>query len=255
MILLLALAWVAMLRRRVALRSAQLAEEMRARRDAAVEFESTLRERSRLAVDLHDTTEQSLTGLAFQLEATEALQDRSPERSQQHLALARQLLGRSREDLRRSIWNLRANPLEKNTLTEALREVAADRSAGMTVRILVQCEGTPRPLPDFVAGNLLLLAQEGITNALKHARPAQIELHLKFTERAVSLVIHDDGIGFDPATANGPQDGHFGLQGMRERIKRLGGRLDIKSAPGAGSIITATVPQLPAAAKFQLSEH
>ena len=242
-VLLLALAWAALLRRRVALRSAQLAEVMRARRDAAVEFETTLRERNRLAADLHDTTEQSLTGLAFQLEATGALQDKAPERSQHHLGLARQLLNRSREDLRRSIWNLRATSLEKNTLPEALREIAADRCAGLTVGIAVESEGATRPLPDLVAGNLLLLAQEGITNALKHARPGQIVLRLSFAERAVTLVISDDGAGFDPATANGPKDGHFGLQGMRERLKRLGGRLQITSAPGQGTVITATVPQ------------
>lgn len=241
LVLIVALAWVVLLRRRVALRSAQLAEEMSARREAAVEFESTLRERNRLAADLHDTTEQSLTGLAFQLEASEALHTRAPDRSQQHLALARQLLGRSREDLRRSIWNLRANPLEKNTLTEALREVAADRSAGLAVRIMVKCEGTPRPLPDFVAGNLLLLAQEGITNALKHARPAEIELQLGFSADSVVLIIRDDGIGFDLATADGPKDGHFGLQGMRERVKRLGGHLQIESTPGHGTTITAKV--------------
>ncbi len=240
-VLLFALAWVVLLRRRVTQRSAQLAEEMRARRDAAVEFETTLRERNRLAADLHDTTEQSLTGLAFQLEATFALHHKSPERSQQHMALARQLLDRSREDLRRSIWNLRAAPLEQHTLAEALQEIAADRSAGLAVRIAVECEGDPRALPDIVAGNLLLLAQEGITNALKHATPTRIELHLNFSPRAVILTIRDDGRGFDPATAGGPKDGHFGLQGMRERIKRLGGQLEIKSSPGKGTIITASV--------------
>ncbi len=240
-VLLIALAWVVLLRRRVDLRSAQLAEEMRARRDSAVEFESTLRERNRLAADLHDTTEQSLTGLAFQLEATEALHDRAPGRSLQHLELARQLLGRSREDLRRSIWNLRASALEKKSLSEALHEVAADRGLGLAVTITVESDGTPRPLPDFVAGNLLLLAQEGITNALKHARPAHIRLFLKFSERTVVLQIHDDGIGFDPAHVDGPLDGHFGLQGMRERIKRVSGRLDIDSVPGKGTVITATV--------------
>ncbi|MBI4626150.1 MAG: sensor histidine kinase [Verrucomicrobia bacterium] len=243
-VLLIAFAWVALLRRQVVRRSAQLAEEMRARRDAVVEFESTLRERNRLAADLHDTTEQTLTGLALQLEATEALRGRAPERSLQHLALARQLLDRSREDLRRSIWNLRASPLEKNTLTEALREVAADRSSGTTTRIVVECDGTQTALPDFVAGNLLLLAQEGITNALKHARPAQIDLILRFVGRAVTLIIRDDGAGFDPATVDGPKDGHFGLQGMRERIKRLGGQLEIKSVRDTGTTITATVPQV-----------
>ena len=241
-VLLIALAWVALLRRRVAQRSTQLAEEMSARRDAAVEFESTLRERNRLAVDLHDTTEQSLTGLAFQLEATGALQTRAPERSQHHLALARQLLSRSREDLRRSIWNLRATSLEKNTLSEALLEVAADRSAGLSVEITVATEGAQHALTDLVAGNLLLLAQEGITNALKHAQPARIELRLVFSEGTVTLVVRDDGVGFDPSTAEGPKEGHFGLQGMRERMKRLGGRIEIKSAPGRGTLLTATVP-------------
>jgi signal transduction histidine kinase len=242
LILLLALAWAALLRRTVAQRSHQLAEEMRARRDAAVEFESTLRERNRLAADLHDTTEQSLTGLALQLEASEALQTREPERSNRHLALARQLLARSREDLRRSIWNLRANPLENNSLTEALREIASDRSAGQMVRIVVKEEGNRRPLVDFVAGNLLLLAQEGITNALKHAGPARIDLCLRFADRAVTLEIRDDGDGFEADRVAGPKEGHFGLQGMRERIKRLGGTIRIASAPGRGTTIAATVP-------------
>ncbi len=240
-VLLGALAWVALLRRQVAQRGAQLAEEMRARRDAAVEFETTLRERNRLAADLHDTTEQSLTGLAFQLEATMALHEKSPGRSQQHMALARQLLDRSREDLRRSIWNLRATPLEEHTLAEALHAVAADRSMGLAVRITVEGGGEPRPLPDIVAGNLLLLAQESITNALKHASPGHIALRLAFSPGRVALTIRDDGRGFDPARADGPKDGHFGLQGMRERMKRLGGSLAVDSAPGRGTTITATV--------------
>ena len=240
-VLLGALGWVALLRRQVAQRGAQLAEEMRARRDAAVEFETTLRERNRLAADLHDTTEQSLTGLAFQLEATLALHDKAPERSQQHMSLARQLLDRSREDLRRSIWNLRAAPLEQHTLAEALHEIAADRSAGQTVAIAVECRGAERPLPDIVAGNLLLLAQEGITNALKHAQPSRIELNLEFTPREVALTIRDDGRGFDPDSAVGPKSGHFGLQGMRERMKRLGGQLRVESAAGRGTVIVATL--------------
>lgn len=242
-VVLIFLAWVSLLRRQVTLRSTQLADEMRARRDAAVEFETTLRERNRLAADLHDTTEQSLTGLAFQLEATGALQSKAPERSQQHLALARQLLNRSREDLRRSIWNLRATQLEKNTLAEALQEIATDRSAGLTVEITVAIEGEQRALTDLIAGNLLLLAQEGITNALKHAQPARVELHLSFALHAVTLVIRDDGVGFDPSTVEGPREGHFGLQGMRERMKRLGGRIEIKSVAMSGTTITATVPE------------
>jgi signal transduction histidine kinase len=249
-VLLLSLAWIWTLRRRVARRSAALADEMRARRDAAVEFETTLRERTRLAADLHDTLEQSLTGLALQLEAAADLQTEAPARSGQHLALARQLLDRSREDVRRSVWELRTNPLEGNTLTEALRCIAADRSAGLDVRIAVESEGEPQPLPDFVAGNLLLLAQEGITNALKHAAPQHITLRLTFTKNEVTLRIRDDGRGFIPASALGPREGHFGLQGMRERAKRLGGTLTIESAPGAGTHVSVSVPVAPHAAKI-----
>lgn len=241
-VLLLSLAWVWTLRRRVARRSAALAAEMRARRDAAVEFETTLRERTRLAADLHDTLEQSLTGLALQLEAADALHTEAPARSGQHLGLARQLLDRSREDVRRSVWNLRTDPLEGATLTDALRAIAADRSAGLAVRIGVESEGEPRPLPDFIAGNLLLLAQEAITNALKHAAPQYIALRLIFTKNAVTLSIHDNGHGFTPASAPGPREGHFGLQGMRERAKRLGGELTIQSAPGDGTTVAILIP-------------
>lgn len=237
------LAWAALLRRRVAVRGRELAEAMRERRDAAVEFESTLRERNRLAADLHDTLEQSLTGLALQLEASEALQGTEKERSQQHMALAKQVLDRSREDLRRSIWNLRANPLDAANLTDALREIAATRSAGLSLRIVVQSTGQTRPLPEFVAGNLLLLTQEAITNAIKHAKASEIRIGLEFAEKSVTLEVADDGVGFQAAHAAGPKQGHFGLQGMKERIKRLGGQLRILTQPGSGTRVRVTVPE------------
>ncbi len=158
------------------------------------------------------------------------------------MSLALQLLDRSREDLRRSIWNLRANPLDQGTFVEALQQVAADRSVGITPQISVVSEGQPRPLEDFVAGNLILLAQEGITNAIKHAAAKQIGLKLAYGEKAVSLTVWDDGRGFDPKNAAGLKEGHFGLQGMRERIKRLAGTFEIRSLPGQGTSILATVP-------------
>ena len=130
------------------------------------------------------------------------------------------------------------------------RLVSVDRKNGEVLRLNLECDGVLVPAEftvaqdvGFVAGNLLLLAQEGITNALKHARPVQIDITLRFSERAVTLIIHDDGAGFDPATAEGPQNGHFGLQGRRERIKRLGGQLESRSACGAGTTIRASVPQ------------
>lgn len=244
LVLFAALAWVALLRRQVAQRGTQLAEEMRARRDAAVEFATVLRERNRLAADLHDTMEQSLTGTAMQLEASQALRGSVPERANKHLELARQLLASSREDLRRSIWNLKADPLERLTFPEALREVAAGRIEGLGIGLSIKSQGVERALPDSVSGNLLLLLQEAITNALKHADPKNIEITMEFEPRAFTLIIRDDGRGFDPDAVAGPATGHFGLQGMRERAKRFGGEISIRSAPGQGTVVTACVSDL-----------
>lgn len=236
---LLCAAWVWTLRRRVTQRARELAEEIEARQSAEVEFEATLRERKRLAADLHDTLEQSLTGLARQLEAADELRQDHPERSGSHLGLARQLLDRSQEDVRRSVWNLHSTSLELRSLSEALHELVEYRSTDQPVSLLVEVQGAERPLPDFISGNLLLLAQEGITNTFKHAAATTITLRLNFQPESLDLSIEDDGHGFLVSDAPGPQEGHFGLQGMRERVKRLGGRLTVYSTPGQGTILTA----------------
>jgi len=238
----LALAWAWLLRRRVGQRSAELAAEIGARRNAAVEFDATLRERKRLAADLHDTLEQALTGLALQLEAVDLFHQNEPERSTHHLHLARQFLARSREDVRRSVWNLRAQGLEGRTLLEALQSMMSILTASQSVQTRCEHEGETVPLPDFIAGNLLLLAQEAMTNALKHANPKTISAKVVFGTEQISISVVDDGAGFDVAHAPGLQEGHFGLQGMRERVKRLGGRLEIESSPGRGTRIAAHVP-------------
>jgi signal transduction histidine kinase len=241
-VLAVTLGWNWLLRRRVELRSAQLAEAMRARRESEVEFEATLRERERLAADLHDTLEQSLTSTALQLEAADALREEAPQRSGDHLRIARQVLARSREEMRRSVWNLRAQAMEGRTLPDALREIVAALGQDGPPTIAVDSEGEARPLPDLLARNLLLLAQEGLTNALKHAAAARIRIGVAFEGESVQVTVEDDGRGFDPAAHPGPQNGHFGLQGMRERMKRLGGVLVVASAPGKGTRLSARAP-------------
>ena len=241
-VLLASLAWVTLLRRRVAQRSAQLAAEMQARSAAEIEFNATQRERTRLAADLHDTLEQALTGLAFQLDATRRFAPPLGERGTQHFELSRQLLASSREDLRRSVWNLRAQGLDGSTFIEALRNSAERAATGRELQIVVEEQGSLRAVPEFIAGHLLLLAQEATTNALKHAQPKRIAIHVSYEDEHVSMVIEDDGAGFDPAHSPGLADGHFGLQGMRERVDRLDGTIEIESAPGRGTRIAVRVP-------------
>ncbi len=241
-ILLFSLIWARSLRREVVKRTAALVSETRARRDAEIEFNATSRERERMAVDLHDTVEQALTGVSYQLQVSEALHGGEPQRSLQHLDLAKQLLAQSREEVRRSVWNLRAQALNGRNLAEVLRDVAAGLSTRNPVRTHVSVIGEERGLPDFIAGHLLLLAQESMTNAVKHAKPENVRITLEFGEKSVELRVHDDGIGFDPGNAPGLSEGHLGLQGMRERMKRLGGTVKVESSPGEGTTIRARVP-------------
>jgi signal transduction histidine kinase len=241
-ILLASLVWGRSLRRQVIRRTAALDSETRARRDAEVAFDATLRERERMAVDLHDTVEQALTGVSYQLVVSEALHETEPQRSMRHLDLAKQLLAQSREEVRRSVWNLRAQSLNGRNLAEVLRDVAAGLSTRNPVLTRVTVNGEERDLPDFIAGHLLLLAQESMTNAIKHAKPENLHIGLEFDDNSVELSIHDDGAGFDPSHAPGLAEGDLGLQGMRERMKRLGGAVNVESSPGRGTTIRARVP-------------
>ncbi len=242
LVLCLVLAWGYAMRRQVAKRSRQLAREIAAREAATLEFDATLRERRRLANDLHDTLEQALTGLALQLEITERSKTSDPELSARHLNLAQQFLERSRREVHRTVWDLRAHGLDGRDFLDVLQERAAAMVAGSPVAISVEREGVPFALPDLVAGNLLLLAQEAVTNSLKHGAPQKIDVCLKFFPCQVELEVRDNGCGFDVAAAPGQSDGHFGLQGMHERVKRLGGILEVKTTPGHGTSIMVRVP-------------
>ena len=242
LVLCLALVWGYAMRRQVAHRSGLLAKEISAREAASLEFDAILSERRRLANDLHDTLEQALTGLALQLEITGRSRTSDPELSARHLNLAQQFLERSRREVHRTVWDLRAHGLDGRDFLDILHERANAMVAGSPVDISVEREGQAFALPDLVAGNLLMLAQEAVTNALKHGSPGKIDVRLRFFHDRVELEVNDNGRGFDLGTAPGQSDGHFGLQGMHERVKRLGGSLAVTASPGRGASITVRVP-------------
>ncbi len=241
-----ALAWVVQLRRQVRRKTEQLAVEMHARRDAAVEFQATLRERNRLAANLHDTLLQTLGGIGFQIgagEAEAALPDRAGKPIAQ-LGVARRILDHAVQELRSSVWALRSPSLQGKSLPEALRLVVDREGAGKSARIDLRTEGDFSHVSEFVAGNLVLAAQEALRNALKHGAPRVITLEARTaaTPDAIFLLIRDDGAGFTPGQEAGANQGHFGLVGMRERIERLDGTLQIESAPGQGTTVQLEVP-------------
>jgi signal transduction histidine kinase len=243
LVLMGSLVWAWQLRQQLQRKSQQLAAEMHARRDAAIEFQATLRERNRLAANLHDTLLQNISGLNYQLEACETESLPIAERKSNHLETARRMVQRAQEDLRGTVWALRVLPLHERTFAEALQALAEQLAGGRETKITVATEGELPRLSEFVAGNLLLVAQEAVHNALKHARPAHITINVSAAANGqhITLVVSDDGTGFDSAARPRPNTGHFGLDGMRERIERLGGKLRIESQPGHGTTIHAEV--------------
>ncbi len=113
----------------------------------------------------------------------------------------------------------------------------ADRS----VDVNVQTSGPPRMLSPKVEDNLLRVGQEAVTNSLKHSQATQIRIVLDYQPTFVRLSIHDNGQGFEPNGLMAANGGHFGLIGMRERAKQIGGKLEIRSRPGAGTDVVLEI--------------
>lgn len=242
-----ALAWAWSLRRQVAHQAAAIAKEMRARREAAVEFQATLRERTRLAANLHDTLLQSMAGIGFQLEASHMALRRPADwaagDAAEHVDVARRMVDHAVDDIRGSVWALRSAAVHGRSLTEAIETLVNRIGEGHRARIRLKTQGRPFDLPEFVTGNLLLIVQEAVFNALRHGEPETVAIDVSFEAEAaaVELTIHDDGVGFTMGEQRGTDEGHFGLQGMRERAERLGGQIAVESTPGVGTTVRCRV--------------
>ncbi len=230
------------LEERVKERTAQLKFEITARKESEVQFKAVLTERTRLAQELHDTVEQTLTGIALQLDAASKLHDRSPENSLRHLELARSLMAKSQVEVRQSVWDLRSRELEQFDLATALTEGARQITCGTNVQVRFETRGKPRSLPEVVEENLLRIGQEALANIIKHSGATHVGIELQFEQQQVCLQVKDNGTGFDLEKAVGPSEGHFGLLGMSERAKRLGGRFSLSSKPEEGTSVRVEIP-------------
>ncbi len=194
-------------------------------------------ERNRLAREIHDTLAQGLTAVSLQLESADALLETDAEAAKirqviQHaLALTRANL----EEARRSVMDLRAAPLEEQTLVAALAALA--EQTAVPVDLLVH--GQERPLPRRLETGIYRLVQEALQNVSLHAQARRAVVELGFEPFEVRLVVADDGLGFDPTAVSSDR---FGLIGMNERVRLLNGRFHLQSAPGEGTRIEAILP-------------
>jgi signal transduction histidine kinase len=218
-----------------------LAERESRRRFAeAMRLEAVTEERNRLAREIHDTLAQGLTGVLLQLEATQFELAEDTEAAQARLQRAQKLARESLAEVRRSLWAMRPQALEQGGLGNALSVLAERLMTDPKSAIQCSLHGTPVPLPPEVEHQFMRIGQEAMTNAVKHARAKKVSVELRYTPSQVTLVVQDDGRGFDPEA---PSDGHgFGLRGMQERAGHMGAELTVHSQPGMGTRVVATLP-------------
>jgi signal transduction histidine kinase len=165
----------------------------------------------------------------------------SPARAQQSLDVARQMLRYSLEETRRSVMDLRSQALESRDLAGALSDLARQMTIGTRASALVRVEGTLTRLDASHEHHLLRIGLEALTNALKHSGAERIEIVLRFLPDRTTLIVEDNGCGLGHAAENLASH-HFGLQGIRERVDKLGGMLSIHSTPGDGTCLCVMVP-------------
>jgi signal transduction histidine kinase len=148
-------------------------------------------------------------------------------------------------DVRRSVWDLRSRALEQFNLRSALVTSSKQITDGTGIHLEVNTTGVVRPLPEIIEENLLRIAQEALTNTIKHSGADRVEMNLDYAPESISLRISDNGRGFVAEDHPGPRDGHFGLLGISERVQRLAGKSTLTSAPNSGTVICVEIPTEP----------
>ncbi|MBR2839321.1 MAG: sensor histidine kinase [Kiritimatiellae bacterium] len=226
--------WNRMLNRLVERRSRALLKEQAAHDVADLKVE----ERTRLAVELHDTLAQNLTGISLQIDAAQMAAEEEPNSVMPYLESARRKMQNCRDNLRNCLWDLRSRAFEEKELAEAIRKTIAPHIGETNVQI--EMDIPCRKLSDNTIHAVLCIIRELAINTVRHGKAAHLTIGGTLDDSGLSFTVADDGVGFDPAQRPGLSEGHFGLQGVTERIVRLGGTFEITSSPGHGTTATLT---------------
>ena len=210
-------------------------------REKIAHYEANLRvdERTKLAVELHDSLAQSLSGAFMELETAASLGDGASPDMLRHLQIAAATVKSCHGELRNCLWDLRNLSLDEPNLETAIRKTLAPhvRSVDVAVRFNV-----PRTrLSDNTAHAILRIIRELILNAIRHGKATRIQIAGCIDGGKLLFSVRDNGCGFDPDDCPGILQGHFGLEGIRERAGFLAGNLELESAPGAGTKATVSI--------------
>ena len=235
-VLLAILVWNVALRLRVNRRSSELLRAQSRTVEAALRTE----ERTRLAVELHDTLAQNLTGVSMEIETATRCADEGLAPVLQHLHVADRALKSCRNELRNTLWDLRNQSLETTNLDQAIRRTLLPHVKGVDLAVRVDVARTR--FTDRTLHEILHIIRELVLNGIRHGHATRIRIAGSVADGTLLISVRDNGCGFDPSTAPGMTDGHFGLQGVRERLSALAGRLTLDSRLGVGTKARLSIP-------------
>ena len=226
------LGWNRFLQRIIRHKSHQLLREQLAKDRAAMRVS----ERTNLAVELHDALSQNLTGLAFLLATAKSALHTDPAAMSRHLDTAERMLVSCRTELRRCLSDLRDNMLDEKNIATAIRRTLLPFAG--EIEICISFNVPRQKLSDTTTHSILCIIRELAANATMHGHATRLEIRGEMNGHRLAFSVTDNGTGFDPESRPGLADGHFGLDGIFERVERLDGAIVITSEPGRGTCVT-----------------
>ncbi|MBR4938216.1 MAG: hypothetical protein IKZ22_05030 [Kiritimatiellae bacterium] len=221
--------WNRILNRLVSRRTQTLVKE----RLALAEAELKIGERTRLAIELHDSLSQNLAAVACQISATRSAAKINIGETMRNLTTTERMLLSCRSELRRCLWDLRNDAFDENNMSDVVRKVLAPVLGG--AELLVDFNVPRTRLDDSTLHSIICIIRELTVNAIVHGHADRISVAGVLNGSVLDFSLEENGCGFDSENCPGPAQGHFGLAGVRERIERLGGAFTLKSQSGEGS--------------------
>ena len=228
--------WNRILNRIVNRRSRELLKEQIAHASSVLRVD----ERTRLAVELHDSLSQNLAAVSMQLSsARSAKAAERPVAEERHLVTAEKMLDSCRTELRLCLWDLRSDTMEEADFSEAIRKTLKAIAHGSNVT--VDFRAARSHVSDTTAHAILMIVRELVSNAIRHGHAKNIDIAGDRRGSELAFSVRDDGCGFDVATRPGQSEGHFGLEGIEHRVRNLNGTFSLTSTPGHGTTATVTL--------------
>jgi len=207
----------------------------------AIRRQARMEERTRIARELHDCLLQGLFSASLQLDVADSrLAPSAP--AKPLIQEVQQQLRRMIAESRSSVWGLRARPSGPKDLERAFAQIPEQLQVGEKIKYRLLVEGTPRLLRPLMQEEVHRIGNEALANAFRHSHASRVDTVIEYSRHHFRLLVRDDGIGIHADVLTSGREGHWGLCGMRERAAKIGAKLDVQSAPGAGTEIDLCVP-------------